>query len=187
MNSLAVTDSLLLLVTIMIAAGAKYPPSLRLSAGIFAAAALLGVLRFTDLLPLPQMHAFFSSLGATAAYPLLAAGFIWSGSVLAQRWRFASIFFVIAGASGLIASALEFALWGNLAALLSVAALATHAIIVKDIQVASGAAALLVALILFASKAALPPYLQAGDFLHVFMALGLMLLSRRGAVSSGVT
>ena len=94
---------------------------------------------------------------------------------------------MIAGASGLIASALEFALWGNLVALLSVAALATHAIIVKDIQVASGAAALLVALILFASKAALPPYLQAGDFLHVFMALGLMLLSRRGAVSSGVT
>jgi len=37
MNSLAVTDSLLLLVTIMIAAGAKYPPSLRLSAGIDAA------------------------------------------------------------------------------------------------------------------------------------------------------
>ena len=76
MNSLAITDSLLLLVTIMIVASAKHSPSLRFSTAVFGAAALLGVLRFTGLLPLPQMHSFFSGLGATAAYPLLAARFL---------------------------------------------------------------------------------------------------------------
>ncbi|HAS49358.1 MAG TPA: hypothetical protein DCS33_08755 [Gammaproteobacteria bacterium] len=185
MNSLAVTDSLLLLVTIVVFSGSKNSPSLRISVAIFGAAALLGVLRFTGLLPLPQMHSFFSGLGATAAYPLLAATFIWSGSVVAQRWRFASIFFVIAGAFGLIASALEFALWGNLVALVSVTALLIHGIRVRNVQASMGAAALLVALILFASKAALPPYLQPGDFLHVFMALGLMLLSRKASLAGG--
>ena len=182
MNSLAVTDSLLLLVTIVVFSGSKNSPSLRISVAIFGAAALLGVLRFTGLLPLPQMHSFFSGLGATAAYPLLAATFIWSGSVVAQRWRFASIFFVIAGAFGLIASALEFALWGNLVALVSVTALLIHGIRVRNVQASVGAAALLVALILFASKVALPPYLQPGDFLHVFMAFGLMLLRRKASL-----
>ena len=184
MNSLAITDSLLLLVTIIIVASAKHSPSLRFSAAVFGAAALLGVLRFTGLLPLPQMHSFFSGLGATAAYPLLAATLIWSGSVVAQHWRFASIFFVIAGAFGLVASALEFTFWGNLVALVSVAALVVHAVIAKDVQALLGGSALLAALILFASKVALPPYLQPGDFLHVFMALGLILLSRRARLAA---
>ena len=56
MNSLAMTDSLLLVVTFLIAIGAKYPPSIRIAAGLFAAAACLGVLRFTGVLPLPTMH-----------------------------------------------------------------------------------------------------------------------------------
>ena len=49
-------------------------------------------------------------------------------------------------------------------------------------QASMGAAALLVALILFASKVALPPYLLPGDFLHVFMAFGLMLLRRKASL-----
>ena len=36
MNSLAMTDSLLLVVTFLIAIGAKYPPSIRIAAGLFA-------------------------------------------------------------------------------------------------------------------------------------------------------
>ena len=62
MNSLAITDSLLLIVTFLIAYGAKHPPSIRIAAGLFAAAAFLGVLRFTGILPLPTMHSFFLRL-----------------------------------------------------------------------------------------------------------------------------
>ena len=179
MNSLAMTDSLLLVVTFLIAIGAKYPPSIRIAAGLFAAAACLGVLSFTGVLPLPTMHSFFSGLGATAAYPLLAVTFLFSGSVLTNQWRFSSIFAVIAGALGLVASALEFGLWGNAVALISVAALVLRSIISRDALATVGAVSLLAAVILFALNVSFASLLKPGDFLHIFMALGLGLLGSR--------
>jgi len=179
MNSLAMTDSLLLVVTFLIAIGAKYPPSIRIAAGLFAAAACLGVLSFTGVLPLPTMHSFFSGLGATAAYPLLAVTFLFSGSVLTNQWRFSSIFAVIAGALGLVASALEFGIWGNAVALISVAALVLRSIISRDALATVGAVSLLAAVILFALNVSFASLLKPGDFLHIFMALGLGLLGSR--------
>ena len=179
MNSLAMTDSLLLVVTFLIAIGAKYPPSIRIAAGLFAAAACLGVLSFTGVLPLPTMHSFFSGLGATAAYPLLAVTFLFSGSVLTNQWRFSSIFAVIAGALGLVASALEFGIWGNAVALISVAALVLRSIISRDAMATVGAVSLLAAVILFALNVSFASLLKPGDFLHIFMALGLGLLGSR--------
>ena len=179
MNSLAMTDSLLLVVTFLIAIGAKYPPSIRIAAGLFAAAACLGVLSFTGVLPLPTMHSFFSGLGATAAYPLLAVTFLFSGSVLTNQWRFSSIFAVIAGALGLVASALEFGIWGNAIALISVAALVLRSIISRDALATVGAVSLLAAVILFALNVSFASLLKPGDFLHIFMALGLGLLGSR--------
>jgi hypothetical protein len=179
MNSLAMTDSLLLVVTFLIAIGAKYPPSIRIAAGLFAAAACLGVLGFTGVLPLPTMHSFFSGLGATAAYPLLAVTFLFSGSVLTNQWRFSSIFAVIAGALGLVASALEFGIWGNAVALISVAALVLRSIISRDALATVGAVSLLAAVILFALNVSFASLLKPGDFLHIFMALGLGLLGSR--------
>ena len=174
MNSLAMTDSLLLVVTFLIAIGAKYPPSIRIAAGLFAAAACLGVLRFTGVLPLPTMHSFFSGLGATAAYPLLAVTFLFSSSVLTNQWRFSSIF-----ALGLVASALEFGIWGNAVALISVAALVLRSIISRDALATVGAVSLLAAVILFALNVSFASLLKPGDFLHIFMALGLGLLGSR--------
>lgn len=179
MNSLAMTDSLLLVVTFLIAIGAKYPPSIRIAAGLFAAAACLGVLSFTGVLPLPTMHSFFSGLGATAAYPLLAVTFLFSDSVLTNQWRFSSIFAVIAGALGLVASALEFGIWGNAVALISVAALVLRSIISRDALATVGAVSLLAAVILFALNVSFASLLKPGDFLHIFMALGLGLLGSR--------
>ena len=179
MNSLAMTDSLLLVVTFLIAIGAKYPPSIRIAAGLFAAAACLGVLRFTGVLPLPTMHSFFSGLGATAAYPLLAVTFLFSDSVLTNQWRFSSIFAVIAGALGLVASALEFGIWGNAVAIISVAALVLRSIISRDALATVGAVSLLAAVILFALNVSFASLLKPGDFLHIFMALGLGLLGSR--------
>lgn len=179
MNSLALSDGVLLIATLAIIMKPSASTGIRLSAAVFAAAAFLGVLRFSTLLPLPGMHSFFSGLGASAAYPLLAAAFLWPDSAVAQSWRFASIFLIIAGAFGLVASALEFNLWGNFLAIVAVVALLFRSIKDKDVMAAMGSGSLLAALLLFSSQFSLPPVLQPGDFLHLFMALGLTLMATR--------
>ena len=179
MNSLALSDGVLLIAAIAIVMKSSASTGIRLSAAVFAAAAFLGVLRFSTLLPLPGMHSFFSGLGASAAYPLLAAAFLWPDSAVAQSWRFASIFLIIAGAFGLVASALEFNLWGNFLAIVAVVALLCRSIKDKDVMAAMGSGSLLAALLLFSSQFSLPPVLQPGDFLHLFMALGLTLMATR--------
>ena len=179
MNSLALSDGVLLIAAIAIVMKPSASTGIRLSAAVFAAAAFLGVLRFSTLLSLPEMHSFFSGLGASAAYPLLAAAFLWPDSAVAQSWRFASIFLIIAGAFGLIASALDFSLWGNFLAIAAVVALQLRSLKDKDIIAAAGSSSLLAALLLFSSQFSLPPALQPGDFLHLFMALGLTLMATR--------
>lgn len=179
MNSLALSDGVLLIAAIAIVMKPSASTGIRLSAAVFAAAAFLGVLRFSTLLPLPEMHSFFSGLGASAAYPLLAAAFLWPDSAVAHSWRFASIFLIIAGAFGLIASALDFSLWGNFLAIAAVVALQLRSLKDKDIIAAAGSSSLLAALLLFSSQFSLPPALQPGDFLHLFMALGLTLMATR--------
>ena len=179
MNSLALSDGVLLIAAIAIVMKSSASTGIRLSAAVFAAAAFLGVLRFSTLLPLPGMHSFFSGLGASAAYPLLAAAFLWPDSAVAHSWRFASIFLIIAGAFGLIASALNFSLWGNFLAIAAVVALQLRSLKDKDIIAAAGSSSLLAALLLFSSQFSLPPALQPGDFLHLFMALGLTLMATR--------
>jgi len=179
MNSLTLSDGVLLIAAIAIVMKSSASTGIRLSAAVFAAAAFLGVLRFSTLLPLPGMHSFFSGLGASAAYPLLAAAFLWPDSAVAQSWRFASIFLIIAGAFGLIASALDFSLWGNFLAIAAVVALQLRSLKDKDIIAAAGSSSLLAALLLFSSQFSLPPALQPGDFLHLFMALGLTLMATR--------
>ena len=179
MNSLALSDGLLLIATLAIIMKPSASTGIRLSAAVFAAAAFLGALRFSTLLPLPGMHSFFSGLGASAAYPLLAAAFLWPDSAVAQSWRFASIFLIIAGAFGLVASALEFSLWGNLLAIVAVVALLLRSIKNRDVKATMGSSSLLAALLLFSSQFSLPPVFQPGDFLHLFMALGLTLMATR--------
>jgi hypothetical protein len=177
MNSLAITDGILLIATVAIVSRAGVAVGTRLAVAVFAAAAFFGVLRFSTLLPLPGIHMFFSGLGASAGYPLLAASFLWPEAGVAQRWRFASIFLVIAGAFGLVASALEIGLWGNILAVASVLALLTKSAKQRDFLVMTGSVSLLTALLLFAGQIELSSILQPGDFLHLFMALGLTLIA----------
>ncbi len=64
MNSLAISDGVLLLVTLAIVRSLNLPKSFRLAAAVFASAALLGVLRFSGLFPIICFLGFFSCLGA---------------------------------------------------------------------------------------------------------------------------
>jgi hypothetical protein len=176
MNSLALSDGVLLISMLFIVARSSVV-AMRMGTAVFAAAACLGVLRFSSILPLVGMHSFFSGLGATAAYPLIAAAFLWPDSSVARSWRFASIFLVIAGTLGLVAVALEFSLWGKVMATLSVLALVMRSVMDKNFLALMGSIVLLAALLLFAAQFSVAPYLQAGDFLHLLMALGLLLLN----------
>lgn len=177
MNSLAISDGVLLLVTLAIVRSLNLTKSFRLAAAVFASAALLGVLRFSGLLPLNGLHGFFSGLGASAAYPLLAIGIIFPARGIATSWRFASIFLIIAGALGLVAAATNLTLWGNIFALGSVVTLLMFTALKREWLALSGSIALLIALSLFAIQISVPPILQPGDFLHIFMAIGLSLLA----------
>jgi hypothetical protein len=180
MSTLAITDALLSMIALSIMLSTNQAPSFRLVAGLFASAAVLGVLRFSGLLPLPTLHSFFSGLGATSAFPLLAASLFFSTSAIATQWRFASIFAIISGAFGLVASALEFSLWGNAVAIISVVTLLLRSIIAKDGLALLGATFLFLALLLFALSIPLAYFLQPGDSLHLFMTLGLLALGVRG-------
>lgn len=125
---------------------------------------------------------FFLGPGCNCGVSTARGNVSFSGSVLANQWRFSSIFAVISGALGLVASALEFGLWGNAVALISVAALVLRSIISRDVLATVGAVSLLTAVVLFALNVSFASLLKPGDFLHLFMALGLGLLGLRARV-----
>jgi len=188
MNSLAMTDSLLLVVTFLIAIGAKYPPSIRIAAGLFAAAACLGVLRFTGVLPLPTMHSFFSGLGATAAYPLLAVTFLFSGFRAYQSMAFLEYLRRYCRRTwprGKRARVWSLGECGR-AYLGSRARLAIDYFSRRIGNSWRGVAAC-TAVVLFALNVSFASLLKPGDFLHLFMALGLGLLGLRARVKVAQT
>ena len=78
MSSLAYTDGLLALVCVWVLTRASLPLALRMAAAILGAAAVLGVLRFSGLYPLPPWHQFASLMGASVAFPLLAVTLAWA-------------------------------------------------------------------------------------------------------------
>jgi hypothetical protein len=86
-----------------------------------------------------------------------------------------------------VASALEFGIWGNAVALISVAALVLRSIISRDALATVGAVSLLTAVVLFALNVSFASLLKPGDFLHLFMALGLGLLGLRARVKVAQT
>ena len=92
MPSLAYSDGFLCLVTLWLATRSQSPVALRLACTLFAAAAVLGVLRFSGIYPLVGWHQFASMLGAMAALPMLAVCVLWPDSLVTRNTRFAWIF-----------------------------------------------------------------------------------------------
>ena len=82
MSSMAFTDGFLALVSLWLASRAQAPVALRLACALFAAAALLGVLRFSGIYPLPTWHQFAYMLGAMAAFPLLDVAIVWPDALV---------------------------------------------------------------------------------------------------------
>lgn len=179
MNSLVLTDGLLFLVATFLVLRSTNPLAFRLGCGILATAALLGVLRFSSLLPLPEMHAFFSGLGASSAFWLLTVSTIWPGNSVSVDAKYASILLITSGAISLIiVDWLGIAIFGQAMAVIAVLCMLIYALRARLYSSLIGALLLETGFLLFASQYQITDLARPGDFLHVFTAAGLLALSR---------
>ena len=180
MNSLALTDGLLLVVTLYLALQRQQPIAFRLACGVFGVAALLGVLRFSGIYPLPSWNQFASMLGAASAFPLLAVTVLWPDSLAARNTRFAWIVLCITAVLGVIIVGVgQKRIYSDALALLSLLAVCITLVRARLWLSALGGVLMLAALVVFALKISAGTTLVPGDLLHIGMAAGLLLLSRR--------
>ena len=185
MPSLAYTDGLLALVCLWLLTRASLPLGVRIAAGTLGAAAVLGVLRFSGLYPIPQWHQFVSMLGACAAFPLLAVAVLWPDAAVARQLKFAAIFFIGMAVLGMLAV-------GVAQKRVVVDALTVISVVAMVISLARGGrwptalttALMLAGLLLFAAKATVVPALVPGDLLHIGVAIGLLGLGVSGLWSA---
>jgi hypothetical protein len=178
MNSLALTDGLLCAVSLYLVQNRTLPVAFRLSAGLLATAAFLGVLRFSGLYPLPSWHQFFSMLGAVSAFPLLAVAIIWPNALATRSTRFAWILMCVAAVIGVVlVGAAQKRIYADGLALLSIIAILVTLLRARQWLGALASSIMLLALAGFALKLSVGTLLLPGDLLHLGMACGLLLLS----------
>lgn len=150
-------------------------PALRLGAALLAAAAVLGTLRFSGVLPLPPLHQTMSMFGAGVGLPLLGVAMVWPDGVVARERRYAWIFAVTAAVlCVLLAVVADLKPWPSACALLAVAGMLVAGVWRRQWWAVAAAACMLLALGSFAAKLQLGP-LAPGDLLHVGLALGIWL------------
>ena len=177
MTSLAITDGLLCLVAAAAVANSSLPLAFRMGSALLAVTAGLGVLRFSDLLPLPTLHGFFSAFSASSAFLLMAVSTIWTSSAGATQAKYASILLIVSGAVGFVmADLFELTRFGQVVAVLCVLQIFVYAARHRLLSALVGAIALESGFILFATGQRVPNLLQPGDFLHLLTAAGLALL-----------
>jgi len=172
---MAYSDGFLCLVSLWLASRNQSPIALRLACTLFAAAAVLGVLRFSGVYPLVGWHQFASMLGAMAALPLLAVCVLWPNSLVTRSTRFAWIFMGVMAVLGvIIVGAGQKRVVADALAVLSVVAMLVTLARAGLWRGTLCAAVLLAGLLLFAAKVSVGEVLVPGDLLHIGMALGLL-------------
>jgi hypothetical protein len=179
MNSLAITDALLCAVALWGAYRFGLQPALRLACGLLAIAAFLGVLRFSGAYPLPSLHSFFSMLGAMSALPLLAIAIVKPDSQVARTVRFAWVFFVASSAIGVLCVSLGgIRLVSDAAALIAVLCIIIFSLLKRTAWGVVIGLILLSGLLAMAFKWQVVGVLQSADFLHLGLAVGILLTMR---------
>ena len=177
MNLQALFDAVLAVVCFALAFDAsKARPAWRLSQLLLAAAAILGALRFSQLLPMPSLHQFFSMLGAGVGLPLLAMAVIQPDSAVATQRRFAWIYAIVAATACIfLVMVAQIKAWTAVCALLSALSIVVLGVKNQKKLTALGGLLLLMTLTAFALKLNAPPLLP-GDVLHIGMSLSLLVL-----------
>jgi hypothetical protein len=180
MNLQAFFDGLLAATAFYVAWGpARAAPALRLGCYLLGSAAVLGTLRFSGLLPLPQWHQYFSMLGAGVGLPLLAIAATQPSSAVASQNRFAWIFAIAAAAMcTVLVYVAQIKLWTSVCAIATALAILVHGTMRKKLLWASAGLLMLLTLLAFATKLQVGSLLP-GDILHIGLALTLVLLSFR--------
>jgi hypothetical protein len=177
LNSLAITDALLCLVTAWLASRSTLLVGYRMAFTLLAIPALLGFLRFSGIYPLETWHPLFSLMSASAALPLLAICVAMPDSMVASRRQYAIIFLGVTMLLGMLIAGLgKIRLYDQVLGLLSMLAMVWVLIKKSEPQRVIGAGLMVLGALLFVMKVSVPPWLLPGDWLHLGMALGLMLL-----------
>ena len=129
---------------------------------------------------MPQWHLLFTILGASAALPLLAVSIRWPMSLVARQRHFALLFLGVAVLLGLLIAGLgKLRIYDQAAGLLSLfAMLWVFARNGRRLALA-GVLLMLAGSVLFVVKVSLPPWMLPGDWLHLGMAAGLLLIVPR--------
>jgi hypothetical protein len=108
--------------------------------------------------------------------PLLAICALAPESLVANRKQFTLIFLGVAMLLGLFISGLgKLRIYDHALGLLSMLAILIAMLKQDESKRALGAALMLTGSLLFVLKISVPPWLLPGDFLHIGMALGLLL------------
>jgi len=179
MNLQALFDGLLAATAFYIAWGpARFAPALRLGCLLLGSAAVLGTLRFSGLLALPQLHQYFSMLGAGVGLPMLAIALTQPGSAVASQRRFAWIFAVIAAVvCTLVVMVVQWKLWTSVCAILAALSILGYGTLRKRLLTAAAGLLMLLTLLAFALKFQVGALLP-GDILHIGLAATLALIGR---------
>ncbi len=180
MNSLAATDSLLFGCAAYLAWMRHSTIGIRLAYGVIAVAALLGALMFSGLYPLEAWHRLFSIFAGSAALPLLAMAVIWPRSAVATDRQLALIFLGAAAMLGLAIAGLgHLRIYDRALGTISLVAMLAWTVKQGQWQRSAGLVLMLVGSMLFVAKVELSAWLLPGDYLHLSMAVGILLLSAR--------
>jgi len=173
----AASDLILALACIFIAARArKMRPGVALACAAIAAAAVVGVARFSGLGEATGAHRFLSLLGSTAALPLLAAAIAWPESKAAKTGRYASLTLLVASAIGIaVVAGAGFTLWGQVVPAASALLILYRTIRSDAPRPLAGAIVLVVTFGMVAAKLE-PAGLEPLEILHYGMAAALLLI-----------
>jgi hypothetical protein len=179
MNWQAGGDGLLALAAFWVALGpGRRFPAVQLACLLLGSAAVLGTLRFSGVLSLPQLHQFVSLLGAGVGLPLLALALGAPAGAVARQRRFTWIFAVIAAVLCVLLGVVAgIKLWGSVCAFASALAIAAVAARRRDLLALGAGICMVLAFATFAAQVSAGP-LRPGEFLHVGLALAMLLLGR---------
>lgn len=182
MNWQAAFDALLALAAFWVVLGpGRHLPALSLGCLLLGTAALLGTLRFSGVLPLPPLHQFVSLLGAGVGLPLLALALLAPAGVVATQPRFTWVFAVVAAVLCVLLGVVAgIKLWGSVCAFVAALTIAAVAARRQDRLALGAGICMVLAFAAFAGQLSAGP-LRPGEFLHIGLALALLLLGRWAA------
>ncbi|MBT8141146.1 MAG: hypothetical protein HKN88_09855 [Gammaproteobacteria bacterium] len=177
MNSLVVTEGILLSICLYgFWVSDRTQKALLMVLVLIGLAALLGLLKFSGILPLPELHALLAMLSSCVALPLLAVTMVWPTGPVSKTLRYMSIFsFIMAFIGVMLVTIGEFTLWRTICALISALVILLAGLWRKQWLVFIAGVLLVVALaVLGAQKNVLG--LLAVDWMHLLLSVSLVVL-----------